>query len=910
MNTDTFDIAVIGLAGRFPQASDLKSFWEMLKNGKEAVVGFSDEDMLTAGVSPDLIKHPDYVRSGTFMDEIENFDAGFFNISIRDAEITDPQQRLFLECSWQALEHAGYPPETTKDRIGLYAGISDNTYMRYHLEPNMQELLTTVGSYRINTVNGKDFIATRTAYKLNLKGPAMTIQTACSTSLVAVHVACQSLLNMECDMALAGGVSVRLPQKKGYLYQDGLISSPDGHCRAFDAQAKGTISGSGVGVVMLKRMEDAIADGDTVHAVIRGSAVNNDGSDKIGYTAPSVNGQASVISEALSVAGVHPDEVSYIETHGTGTPLGDPIEVEALTQAFRIKTERKNYCALGSVKTNIGHADTAAGIAGLIKTILSLKYRMLPPSLHYKEPNPQIDFTNSPFYVNNKLKHWEMPENVLRCAGVSSFGIGGTNAHIVVAEAPPVEPGSPSRSLQLLTLSAKTKSALESAKNNMASFLGKNKDVCLPDVAFTLNKGRQSFKHRTLLACSDHDDAIRQLSNAGGLPFYESQESTDKPVFLFPGQGSQYLNMTKELYDNEPVFRESVDNCAQLLTPCLGEDIRHIIYSDNEENQVKLKQTAYTQPALFVVEYSLACLWMSWGISPKAMIGHSIGEYVAACLAGVFSLEDALSIVTERGRLIQSLPSGAMLAVPLPEETIIPMLTPDLSLSVINSKDRCIVGGPHEAIHTFEKGLQEQGIACRTLHTSHAFHSRMMDPVLDSFARKLQQIRLNKPTLPFLSNHTGNWANPEEVTNPDYWVKHLRHTVRFADALTTLFQQEYNTLLEVGPGQTLSSLAQRHPQYSEKNTVLYSMPLRRKTGNNEETKQILLTLGQLWAKNAGVNWDAFYSEEKRHRIPLPTYPFERKRYWIDSPREKLRNKNKKDWLYQPVWQKSHYRKPG
>lgn len=903
MNNNTFDIAIIGLAGRFPQASDLESFWEMLKNGNEAIINLSDDELLAAGVDPKLLKHPDYVKTGTHMTGIENFDANFFNVNNRDAENTDPQHRIFLECAWQALEQAGYPPETTKDRIGLYAGMSDATYMQHHLEPIMSELETTVGRYRLSIINDKDFIATRTAYKLNLKGPAMGIQTACSTSLVTVHVACQSLLNMECDMALAGGSSIRLPQKKGYLYQEGMISSPDGHCRAFDAQSKGTVSGNGIGVVVLKRMEDALADGDTIHAVIRGSAINNDGSDKIGYTAPSVNGQTNVILEALSVAGVHPDEISYVEAHGTGTPLGDPIEIEALTKAFRTETDRKGFCAVGSVKTNIGHADTAAGIAGLIKTVLALKNRQIPASLHYENPNPQINFADSPFFVNNKLKEWETKKGTLRCAGVSSFGVGGTNAHVIVAEAPPIEQGSSSRDLQLISLSAKTATALETSKSNLANFLQSNTDISLPDVAFTLNRGRQSFEHRSILVCSDSEDAVQQLKSPNSLAAYQTTEKNSEVVFLFPGQGSQYLNMTKELYDKESVFRNTLNNCAELLTPYLQEDIRNIIYSEKEENINKLKQTVFTQSALFAVEYSLAKLWISWGIRPKAMLGHSIGEYVAACLAGVFSLEDALSLVAERGKLIQSLPSGAMLAVPLSENEVKPWLSPELSLSVVNSAERCIIGGTHEAIKTLQNKLLEQGTACTLLQTSHAFHSRMMEPILAPFTKKLQEINLNKPSIPFLSNCTGLWANPEEVTSPEYWVKHLRYTVRFADALNTLFHQDTNILLEIGPGQTLSSLARRHPQFSDKYTVLNSMPRNNKTANNAETNQILLTLGQLWANNIEVNWEAFYSEEKRHRIPLPTYPFERKRYWVDSPQERKIKNNEKDWLYQPVWMK-------
>ena len=917
MNESELGIAIIGLAGRFPNAADLEAFWELLKDGREALVTFSDEELLAAGVEPALLQHPDYVKAGTVVPDVEYFDASFFEMSARDAQITDPQQRLFMECVWEALEQAGYPPATTEARIGLYAGVGENSYQEYYLEPNMAELLSSVGWYRLFTLSGKDFIATRTAYKLNLTGPAVTVQTACSTSLVAVHIACQSLLNLECDMALAGGVSIVLPQQQGYLYQEGMIMSPDGHCRAFDAQAQGTTGGRGVGVVMLKRLDEALADGDTIHAVILGSAINNDGADKIGYTAPSVSGQVDVILDAQAAADVHPDQISYIEAHGTATPLGDPIEIQALTQAFRANTQRTGYCAIGSVKTNIGHADTAAGVAGLIKTVLALKHQKLPPSLHYQKPNPQIDFALSPFFVNSSLRSWDVPDGQRRCAGVSSFGIGGTNAHLIVAETPPVEASGPSRPMQLLTLSAKTESALESGTRHLSDWLQQHSPLPLPDVAYTLNRGRQSFTYRRTLVCSDMADAQAQFAQPEHLKTHQATQKARDVVFLFPGQGTQYPNMTRGLYETELPFQAALDQCARLLTPHLGQDLRHLLYSHDKRNGSKLKQTAFTQPALFAVEYALAKLWMAWGIQPKAMLGHSLGEYVAATLAGVFSLEDALRLVTVRGKLIQSLPPGAMLAVPLSEEAIQPWLTPNLSLAVVNGSQRCVVSGTSSAVTVLQQKLQAEGIECRKLHTSHAFHSHLMEPILAPFAQQIRQVRLHAPTLPYLSNLTGTWISPEQATDPDYWVRHLRHTVRFADNLQALFQEEGDLLLEVGPGQTLTALAQQHPHQS---TVLYSLPRRRETGNNAETKQILSTLGQLWANGVAVDWDGFYAEEKRHRLPLPTYPFERQKYWIDAPlREKsfptgrLRtekptitdhtqeDKGSQNWLYRPHW---------
>jgi len=879
--TESLGIAIIGLAGRFPQSIDLESFWELLKNRCEAIISFSDQELLAEGEDLAVLRHPNYVKAGTVIPQAEYFDADFFNMSARDAEITDPQQRLFIECVWQTLEQAGYPPATTTARIGLYAGVSDNTYQRYYLEPNREELLSTVGAYRLLTLSGKDYIATRTAYLLNLTGPAMTIQTACSTSLVAVHVACQSLLNFECDMVLAGGVSITFPQKRGYLYQEGMIMSKDGHCRAFDARAQGTTRGGGVGVVLLKRLEEALADGDTIHAVIRGSAVNNDGNDKIGYTAPSVKGQAEVILEAQAAAGVHPEEISYIEAHGTGTPLGDPIEIKALTQAFRMQTQRKNYCALGSVKTNIGHADTAAGIAGLLKTVLALKHRQLPPSLHFEQPNPHIDFANSPFFVNDRLRNWEI-DTPMRCAGVSSFGIGGTNAHLIVAEAPLAKPSSSSRPWQLITLSAKTVTALKTATDNLAHWLQCNAESPLADVAYTLNRGRQNFSYRHIWVCSQIDEACAQL--AAPARTYQASEKAREVVFLFPGQGSHYPKMTQGLYETEQLFRETLDHCASLLNAHWKYNLREVLYAEQQSHL--LKQTAFTQPALFAVEYALAQLWMSWGIQPKAMLGHSLGEYVAACLAGVFSLEDALALVAARGQLIQSLPPGAMLALPVSEEKLQPWLNSNLSLAAVNGTQQCVLAGHPEAIEALKQKLQTQGIESRILNTSHGFHSHLLQPILAPFAQRLQQVKLQAPTIPYLSNFTGTWICPEQATDPDYWVQHLRHTVRFNENLQALFQHNIEILLEVGPGYTLSALAQQHPQYSEQFTMLHSLPRQRETENHAEITQILSTLGQLWAHGVTVNWDEFYAEEQRQRLPLPTYPFERKKYWIDLSQQK------------------------
>ena len=692
-------IAVVGLAGRFPGSPDIDRFWDNLRNGQEGLTFFTDDELQSAGIDPAVFNRPNYVRSKGLLDGIEQFDAAFFGFNPREAEIIDPQHRVFLECAWTALEHAGYDPHAFDGAIAVYAGATMNTYLLTNLIAN-PNVVAAVGGYQLMLGNDKDFLPTRVSYKLNLKGPSVNIQTACSTSLVAVQQACRSLLNYECDMALAGGVSIGLPHIGGYLYQEGMILSPDGHCRAFDAQAQGTVSGEGVGIVVLKRLSDAVAAGDTIHAVIRGAAINNDGALKVGYTAPSVDGQAEVIALAQAQAGVTPDSITYIETHGTGTALGDPIEIAALTQAFRLGTQRTGYCAIGSVKTNIGHLDAAAGVAGLIKTVLALKHRQLPPSLHFTQPNPKIDFANSPFYVNAQLADW--PANgAPRRAGVSSFGIGGTNAHVVVEEAPPLDDTPALTKPQLIVLSARSDSALEAATRNLADRLQRQPDINLADVAYTLQVGRRAFNHRRSMVCTTVADAAQSLTDAGRM-ITATQERDDRPVaFMFTGQGAQYVNMARGLYDTAPTFRRHIEACAEFLKPQLGFDLREVLYpveGQTEQAVQRLQQTGLTQPALFVIEYALAQLWIEWGVQPRAMIGHSIGEYVAACLSGVFSLEDALTLVAARGRLMQSLPGGAMLSVAWPEYQVKPLLNSALALAAVNAPSLCVVSGSYDAI--------------------------------------------------------------------------------------------------------------------------------------------------------------------------------------------------------------------
>ncbi|MGV2831538.1 beta-ketoacyl synthase N-terminal-like domain-containing protein [Myxosarcina sp. GI1(2024)] len=911
------EIAIIGMVGRFPGAKNIEEFWRNLQDGVESITSFTDEELKSSGIDIDTLNNPNYVKAGAILENVELFDASFFGFNPREAETLDPQQRLFLECAWSALENSGYDPEQYKGLIGVYAGAGMNSYM-YNLYSN-RGIRNSVDDYQLFIASDKDFLTTRVSYKLDIEGPSVGIQTACSTSLVAVHLACRSLLGGECDIALAGGVSVSSSSEKaGYLYKEGAILSPDGHCRAFDAKAQGTVGGNGVGIVVLKRLEEAIADGDTIHAVIKGSAINNDGALKVSYTAPRIDTQAKVIKNAQTLAEVDPETISYIEAHGTGTSLGDPIEIAALTQAFNADSQNKNYYAIGSVKTNIGHLNTAAGVTGLIKTVLALKHQQIPPSLHFEQPNPQIDFDNSPFYVNTQLSPWEK-NGTPRRAGVSSFGIGGTNAHVILEEAPLSQPSSSSRPWQLLLLSAKTESALETATKNLVTHLKQHLDLNLADVAYTLQVGRRAFDHRRMLLCQNSEDAISVLENLDPQrTFTHFQEPCNRQVtFMFPGQGSQYVNMGKELYDTESAFKNHIDECCEILEPHLELDLRTILYPDDEHTEVatqQLQQTQITQPALFTIEYALAQLWISWGISPVAAIGHSIGEYVAACLAGVFSLEDALKLVAIRGRLMQQLPKGAMLSVALTEEAIQSYLNEELSLAVTNAPTNCVVSGTESAIEELQQELERSDVNCRRLHTSHAFHSAMMDSILEVFKEEVEKVNLNPPELPFISNLTGTWITTSEATAPDYWTKHLRHTVRFNTGIAELIEDSERVLLEVGPGRTLNTLAK---QQTKDSIILSSM--RHPKDEQSDVVFLLNTLGRLWLVGAQVNWDSFYAEEQRQRIPLPTYPFERQRYWIEPQSEDTlvkttskpltRKPNIADWFYLPSWKQINLLEP-
>ncbi|HZF07303.1 MAG TPA: amino acid adenylation domain-containing protein [Thermoanaerobaculia bacterium] len=876
------EVAIIGMAGRFPGARDIEAFWCNLRAGVESITHFSDAELISSGFAPELLANPNFVKAKPMLDGVDRFDAAFFHYAPREAEIMDPQHRLFLECCWAAMEDAGHTPGA-EALVGVYAGTGMNGYLLQNLVTNLP-LLQSLGNLQAVVGNDKDYLATRVSYKLDLQGPSISVQTACSTSLVALHLACQGLLNGECDLALAGGVSINLPERAGYLYEKEGILSPDGHCRTFDARGQGTIFGSGLGVVVLRRLEEALAAGDRIRAVIKGSAVNNDGAAKVGFTAPRVEGQAKVIRTALRAAEVDPGTVTYIEAHGTATPLGDPIELQALTEVFASRTRKKRFCALGSVKTNIGHLDTAAGIAGLIKTVLALEHREIPPSLHFERPNPGIDLADGPFYVNARLAEWRQEDGVPRRAGVSSFGIGGTNAHVVLEEGRPREPGSPSRPWQLLVLSARSVTALERSTQQLADHLRWSSDD-LADIAFTLQNGRRAFGQRRVLVCRDRDDAARALDGDPERLLTRLAERDLTTAWLFPGQGAQHPGMAADLYETEPTFRARIDACSERLRPRLDLDLRSVLYPSPEragEAVRLLQQTAVAQPALFAVSVALAELWQEWGIRPAALLGHSVGEYAAAAVAGVFSLEEGLDLVAERGRLMQEMPVGAVLSVPLSAAELLSELPRELAVAAINAPGLCVVSGALEPVEAFAERMAARGVETVRLHTSHAFHSAMMEPVMDRFIEAIKQIRLQPPRIPLLSNLTGTWMTATEATDPGMWARHLRQTVRFGEGLEELFRQSDQVLLEVGPGHTLSSLVQRHPGRPRGQAVLSSLPHPQDA--TPAAASLLTALGRLWLAGVAPDWQRFYRGERRLRVGLPTYPFEGQRYWIEPGR--------------------------
>jgi len=876
-------VAVIGMVGRFPGADNVPAFWKNLCEGKETVSLFEDGE-LDPSVPPELRQDPDYVRARGIIEDADKFDAAFFGISPREAEILDPQQRVFLELAWAALENAGYDPLNCTGQVGVFAGIGNNTYYPGHVMPRPQ-LVQALGAFQTMVANEKDYVSTRVAYKLNLRGPALSIHTACSTSLVAIAEALHHLRAHRCDVALAGGASVSTPQNVGYLYQEGGMLAKDGHCRPFDAAASGTTFNNGAGIVVLKRLSDALRDGDTIYALLKGGGINNDGADKMSFTAPSVAGQAQAIAMAHADAGIDPASIGYVEAHGTATPLGDPIEVEALTKAFRARTDKGNFCALGSVKSNVGHLIAAAGVTGFIKAVLAVYHGKIPPTLHFTAPNPAIPFEGSPFYVNNALLDWPGGTSPRR-AGVSSFGVGGTNAHVVLEEPGEQAPATdPTRPCQLLLQSAKTAGALDRMSNDLADFLETHPDAPLADAAYTLHVGRAAFRHRRAVVCTDGATAAEALRTLSPKTVRTRclDTAAEGVVFMFPGQGTQYPGMGRDLYEHEPVFRDVIDACAERLRTALERDLREVLYpeaSGQEGAAELLRQTFITQPALVATQIALARLWMHWGIQPAAMVGHSIGEFSCACISGIFGLEDTLDLVAARGRLMQDLPSGTMLSVRLPAEEAEALLDDRTSIAAVNGPSLCVVSGPDEAIEAVKAELKQRKVACRPLNASHAFHSPMMDPIREPFLEHVKAVERVAPKVPFVSTVTTDWITDEQATDPQYWAGHLRATVRFAEAARRLWEEGQTLMLEVGPGTTASTLARQ--QATDRKCQVAVSSLGRADAGKAEWPDLLAAIGQLWLCGVGIDWSRFYATERRRRIPLPTYPFERKRFWLEA----------------------------
>lgn len=883
------DVAIIGMSGRFPGAENVEQLWQNLLAKKNSISTWS-VDEIDPSIPAELRNDPDYVKARGVITDADKFDAAFFGVNPKVAALMDPQQRVFLETAWAALEDAAYDPAQFAGLIGVYAGMGNNTYFTRNVIGH-PELIEQVGDFAVMTANEKDYIATRLAFEFDLRGPALSIHTACSTSLVAIAQAFKALRDGECDMALAGGIALTVPFNSGIVYNEGGMYSPDGSTRTFDAEGKGTSFSDGTGIIVLKRLDDAIRDNDQIYATIKGAALNNDGSDKASFTAPSVRGQAEVIAMAQADAGVSPREISYVETHGTATPLGDPIEVEALTLAFRSDDQKisgsgnsdAKHCVIGSIKSNIGHLTPAAGAAGVIKTALALREEVIPSNVGFENPNPAIDFANSPFRVANENIAWPRT-GTPRIAGVSSFGVGGTNAHVILAEPPVAKASSASRDKQLFLLSAKSKTSLDAMTENLRTWLEGHPNASLADAAYTLQVGRRSFKHRRLIVGGSHAEVIEAIAskdtNLTGTR--ELHEAAPGVVFMFPGQGSQYVNMGRDLCASEPVFKQHFDQCCDLFSKEFGTSLRDIIFpkaGEEEKAAEQLKQTIYTQASLFTMHYSLAKLWMHWGITPDAMMGHSIGEFAAACLAGVFTLEDAVKLVANRGRMMQELPGGSMLSVRAAEEDVVKKLPTGCSIAANNGPLLCVASGPHEAIAKLQAELEKEGITCKLLVTSHAFHSPMMDAIVAPYKKVVESVKLNAPRIPIISTVTAEWLKDEEAVSAKYWSDHLRATVRFAQAVKFAWSDADRVMLEVAPRTTATTLARQQSSDSKKQAAVSS--LSDSAGNGNELTQMLKAVGGLWQSGVLIDWSKFYEREERRRISMPTYAFERIRHWVD-----------------------------
>ncbi len=916
-NIDSSAIAIVGMSCRLPGAKNLAEYWDNLRKGVESVHFFSEEELLAAGESPEIIADPNYVRAQPKLDDFDQFDAGFWGWTPKDASVTDPAHRLFLEVGYEALEHSGHTGIDSEGPVGVFAATGASQYWMQNLQTN-PNLIDEMGEFLVrHTGNDMNFLATRLSYELDLRGPSINVQTACSSGLVAIHMGIQSLLGGECDFAIAGASTILLPQGRGYLYRDGEIMSPDGHCRPFDANSAGTVFGSGAGAIVLRRYEDALADGDTIHAIIRSSAINNDGAQKVGYLAPGVEGQAGAIAEALTLGEIDVESISYVETHGTGTQVGDPIEFEALLQVFQEQTQKKGFCGIGSVKANIGHLGEAAAVASMIKVVLSLKHKTIPPSINFESPNEKLEIEDSPFFINDTLRNWE-PNTGKRRAGITALGAGGTNAHIIVEEAPaPDLIEAEDRSRAILLLSAKSPSALNQASENLAAFLEKEGETSLTDAAYTLQQGRRALPFRRAIACQNREEAISLLRKSDTQRIADGKSEGREPslVFMFPGGGAQYSGMGRDLYQEEPVYQSAFDEALSSLEPDLEKRIKELVFANTREATQELERPSLALPALLATEYALAQLLEAWGATPTAFIGHSMGEYTAACLAGVMSLGDAIRLVHKRGELFETIERGGMLSITLPASEARQKMPESLDFAAINAPDLCVASGPVEAIEQFQASLEADEVDCVRVHIDVAAHSSMLEPILGAFREFCQTISFAKPRIPFVSNLTGNWIQDSEATDPEYWVQHLRNTVRFADNVATVLKDDSRVLVEIGPGRTLASLAKAG---AEKSADAFNS-MRHPKEAQSDVEFALRTLGRIWATGAPIDWSRFWGDEPRKRVPLPTYPFERQSYWIkpgdvSSPKSDVSKPLKKrplidDWFGVFNWSQQGAPKP-
>ena len=918
------EIAVVGMAARFPGASSVGEFWNNLKEGVCSIRELTDEELERNGISRDIYSDEDYRKVGALLDDVDLFDYSFFGLSKKEADLMDPQHRLFLECCWEAMENAGYPPSANGENTGVFGGCYSPLYLLHNLKGGGFMDPSDPSEYHLTeTGNDKDYLATRVSYMLNLQGPSVTVQTSCSTAASVVASACQSLLAGKCDTALAGASSITFPQG-GYQYVEGHINSREGKVKTFDARADGTILGDGVGVLVLKRLEDALEAGDNIVSVIKGYAVNNDGNNKAGYSAPSVHGQKSMVKEALDMAGIGAESISYMEAHGTGTLIGDPIEIRALTDVYRSYTDEKSFCALGSVKPNIGHSNIASGMAGIMKTSLSLYNRQIPPTINYQTPNPAMNIDDSPFFVNTELRDWETVNGVPRRAGVSCLGIGGTNCHFIMEEPPVSEKAEENESNEdrkkhfILPLSAGSTEALDGMRHDLSSFLEKNRDINLTDLEYTLQEGRDELSVRMTVPCKDIDTALEELKTARIFNTREKKiDSESKTAFLFPGQGSQHNRMGMELYETEPVYRKYFDLCCHKLTDIIGVDLRDLLFAEpgSPEAEEAFKYAYYIQPAIFTLQYSLAKTLMDWGIVPEYMVGHSIGEYAAACLSGIMILDDTLKLVALRGRVMEEAGEGAMTAAGMNAKDADKFLKGrnDISVAVVNSDDQAVLSGTVEAIGAAEEELKNMGIVCRRVNVKQAFHSAMMDVPAEKLVREAEKITLGKPEIPVLSNLTGTWLTDEEAVDPSYWGRHMRGTVRFSDNVKVLLKENPQVLMEVGSHKILGKLLKsqtRDLSLMEKPVIISCLrhPMDKKTGDWLAFDQ---AMGELWGSGFSYDWKAFRGKRSGRKIPVPGIRFDRKRCWkqaetgLKSPtesRDKIMDIAERGYI--PSWKRS------